>query len=87
MESELFKCVICEKDCYGYGNNALPLASGECCDECNDDVISARLSDVAGAASCDLNLNISEGESPPLTSKQEDDMLEAEREKVMEDRE
>lgn len=28
-------CCICGKAIEGHGNNAAPLADGECCDECN----------------------------------------------------
>lgn len=45
-----FKCVICGKWCYGwgdhqqYGNNPYPLADdGECCDECNKMVVTERI--------------------------------------------
>lgn len=39
------KCIICEKEYEGYGNNPYPLAEkGQCCDECNiEKVIPARL--------------------------------------------
>ena len=37
------KCVICLNEYKGYGNNALPLDSGLCCDKCNIKVIQARL--------------------------------------------
>ena len=37
-------CVICDKEYEGYGNNAEPVAKGQCCDECNTKVvIPARL--------------------------------------------
>lgn len=29
------KCVLCGKTIEGYGNNAMPLKKGLCCDECN----------------------------------------------------
>jgi len=29
------KCVICKKDFIGYGNNAMPVKAGLCCDKCN----------------------------------------------------
>lgn len=29
------KCVICGKEIQGYGNNAIPLKKGRCCDDCN----------------------------------------------------
>ena len=45
-----FKCVICENWVLGYGsnkqygNNPAPIMNhGECCDECNELVIIARL--------------------------------------------
>ena len=37
------KCVLCEQEYEGFGNNAQPLADGECCDECNVKVIRERL--------------------------------------------
>ena len=36
------KCVLCDKEFAGYGNNAQPLAEGLCCDACNVDVINER---------------------------------------------
>ena len=33
------KCVICGKEISGYGNNAEPVATGNCCDDCNYDVV------------------------------------------------
>jgi len=36
-------CCICKKKYEGHGNNALPLKKGRCCDECNHDVIEARI--------------------------------------------
>jgi len=30
------KCCICEKEFNGYGNNALPIKEGTCCDKCNE---------------------------------------------------
>ena len=32
-------CVICGKAFDGYGNNADPVADGECCDECNMNIV------------------------------------------------
>lgn len=41
---EIQKCILCEKEFDGYGNNAQPLAEGRCCDNCNlEKVIPARL--------------------------------------------
>ena len=39
------KCVLCDDNILGYGNNPYPLADeGECCEWCNDvHVIPARL--------------------------------------------
>jgi len=37
-------CVFCGKLITGHGNNAEPLASGKCCDECNMKVIMTRSS-------------------------------------------
>ena len=36
-------CVFCGKLITGHGNNAEPLASGKCCDQCNMQVIMARM--------------------------------------------
>lgn len=36
------KCVICNKEITGPGNNAEPVKSGYCCDTCNVQVIQAR---------------------------------------------
>lgn len=39
-----FICVICKKHIRGeFGNNAVPLAVGICCNECNEFVIIARI--------------------------------------------
>lgn len=40
------KCCICGKEYEGWGNNAWPLAEGECCDECNKKVIEARIEEL-----------------------------------------
>jgi hypothetical protein len=40
-ESE--KCILCDRPIVGYGNNARPLADGDCCDECNHRVLAARM--------------------------------------------
>ena len=32
-------CSICKKSYIGYGNNALPVNSGRCCDDCNLQVV------------------------------------------------
>jgi hypothetical protein len=32
-------CSICKKNYIGYGNNALPVNSGRCCDDCNLQVV------------------------------------------------
>ena len=36
-------CCICGNKIQGYGNNAMPLKPGICCDDCNVKVITARL--------------------------------------------
>ena len=33
------KCVICQREFEGYGNNAEPIAVGQCCDDCNVSVV------------------------------------------------
>ena len=38
------KCALCGKEFKGYGNNGQPLVDGTVCDECNVEVIKARLS-------------------------------------------
>lgn len=35
-------CSICGKEFEGYGNNAYPVNSGRCCDECNTSVVVPR---------------------------------------------
>ena len=43
---EEFTCCICGETCKGFGNNPYPLVKEEgarCCDECNDQVIIARI--------------------------------------------
>lgn len=38
------KCCICGLDFLGYGNNAEPIKSGICCDDCNRrEVLPARM--------------------------------------------
>lgn len=36
-------CCICGKEIIGYGNNAEPIKKGLCCDNCNKEVILARI--------------------------------------------
>jgi hypothetical protein len=36
-------CVICKEKFYGWGNNAMPVKKGQCCDSCNDFVILTRI--------------------------------------------
>lgn len=51
---KMVKCCLCEKEIavvngYAEGNNAEPLASGRCCDYCNNTkVIPARIKGVKG---------------------------------------
>lgn len=40
------KCCICGKEYEGWGNNAQPLAEGQCCDGCNKKVIKARIEEI-----------------------------------------
>ena len=41
---EHYTCVICQKKCFGYGNNPVPLKpDGKCCDKCNIQVVIARI--------------------------------------------
>ena len=39
----VYNCIICEEPKYGFGNNAMPVKDGLCCDDCNLQVIIARL--------------------------------------------
>lgn len=34
-----YTCVLCDKKEEGYGNNAMPVKKGQCCNECNIDVV------------------------------------------------
>jgi len=34
-----WKCVLCLSTYTGFGNNAEPVASGRCCDACNDTTV------------------------------------------------
>ena len=36
---EVKVCSICGEEYFGYGNNAEPVNSGRCCDNCNDTVV------------------------------------------------
>lgn len=36
-------CILCGVPFQGWGHNARPLRKGRCCDDCNHDVITARL--------------------------------------------
>ena len=40
------KCVLCDKEFEGHGNNAEPLSKGICCDACNIRVIATRLDEL-----------------------------------------
>lgn len=49
-------CCICKKPFNGYGNNAEPVCSGSCCDECNmKEVIPARIKMLDDSSSKDLD--------------------------------
>lgn len=41
MEDKKF-CSICGKPYKEFGNNALPINEGECCDECNATIVIPR---------------------------------------------
>lgn len=44
MGNKAKTCCICGKKFWGWGNNPYPIKDdGECCDECNKQVIAARL--------------------------------------------
>ena len=32
-------CILCDEEIIGYGNNANPVADGECCNNCNGGII------------------------------------------------
>jgi len=55
MKKPGFKCVLCKRRVLGwgsnqqYGNNPAPLAKrGQCCEECNKAVVSARIEMLTG---------------------------------------
>ena len=37
------KCSLCGKEIKGYGHNGCPLVDGKVCDDCQTDVIKARM--------------------------------------------
>lgn len=40
-------CVLCDKEFNEWGNNAQPVAEGQCCDVCNDTrVLPARVANI-----------------------------------------
>jgi len=44
------KCILCNKEIGKYGNNAMPIKEGSCCDDCNlTKVIPARLARLSNA--------------------------------------
>lgn len=43
---ETGKCSICGKEYTHWGNNAEPINSGRCCDDCNKKVILARIEEM-----------------------------------------
>jgi len=48
-------CVICERPVEGFGNNALPVADGRCCNRCDDLIITpARMSAKTGRPPSDF---------------------------------
>ncbi len=42
MKGKLKNCSICGESYEGYGNNAEPVNSGRCCDECNATIVIPR---------------------------------------------
>lgn len=47
MKYEENVCSICFKEFKGFGNNAMPVNEGRCCDECNRTVVlTARINRV-----------------------------------------
>jgi len=43
QKPKAYICIICHKLNQGYGNNALPVREGLCCDSCNEEVIMERI--------------------------------------------
>jgi hypothetical protein len=44
MKDKKFKCVLCKKMSVGFGNNPAPLSlKGRCCNDCDNNVLFARL--------------------------------------------
>ena len=41
--SSYYSCVICNNSFVGFGNNAMPIKRGLCCDRCNHCVIYVRM--------------------------------------------
>lgn len=39
MSERTFYCNLCDKDFTGYGNNSQPIIKGECCNECNYEIV------------------------------------------------
>lgn len=57
-------CCICRKPFDGYGNNAEPVCSGSCCDECNmKEVIPARMEMLDDSSSEGIDESLNEGNS------------------------
>ncbi len=48
-QGHFIKCVICGETKEEFGNNAMPVAKGVCCDSCNREVLLARLDAVFNA--------------------------------------
>lgn len=38
-DAPTYKCCVCGKKFVGYGNSALPVRKGVCCDSCNAEVV------------------------------------------------
>ena len=56
LGKETTKCALCKKEIKGYGNNGQPLTSGKVCDQCNKEVIKARLSNLTESKNIVANI-------------------------------
>ena len=54
MKSQI-TCAICEKACEGFGNDAMPVLRGRCCNRCDALIVTpARLAQATGRAPADF---------------------------------
>ena len=54
--TKINKCALCKKEIKGYGNNGQPLTNGRVCDQCNKEVIKARLSNLTESKNIVANI-------------------------------